>query len=81
MPLRLIPIVAIAVLAALFAFGAFGAFDDSSNADDTFIVDGVISEVDGVLDDALHEDSFDWLSDSLSGAADGVEAGVESIAD
>ena len=81
MPLRLIPIIAIAALAALFAFGAFGAFDDSSNADDTFIVDGVISEVDGVVDDALHEDSFDWLNDSAIGAADSVADGVESISD
>ena len=79
MPLRLIPIVAIAVLAALFAFGAFGVLDDSSNADDTFIVDEVISEVDGVLDDALHEDSFDWLNDSAIGTADRVADGVESI--
>ena len=75
---RLIPIVVIAALVILFASGAF---DDSSNADDTFIVDTVISEVDGVLDNALHEDNFNWLNDSLSGAADSVEDGVESITD
>ena len=56
-----------------------GTFDDRSNATDTSIVDGVLTEVDGVLDNALHEDSFDWLSDTLSGAADTVEGGVESV--
>ena len=78
MPFRLIPIVLVAAVVLMFAFGAF---DDRSNADDTFIVDGVLSEVDGVLDNALHEGSFDWLSDSLNGAVDSVEGGVESLTD
>ena len=78
MPLRLIPILAIAALVLLFASGVF---DDTSSADDTFIVDSAISEVDGVLDDALHEDSFDWLSDSLSGAANSIKGGVEAVTD
>ncbi len=78
MPFRLIPILAIAALVLLFASGTF---DDTSGADDTFIVDSALSEVDGILDDALQEDSFDWLSDSLSVAAEGIQDGVETIVD
>jgi len=76
MPFRLIPIFLVAAVALMFAVGAF---DDRSNASDTSIIDGVLTEVDGVLDNALHEDSFDWLSDSLGGVADTVEGGVESV--
>ncbi|MCH8814155.1 MAG: hypothetical protein IH957_03525 [Chloroflexi bacterium] len=78
MPFRLIPILAIAALVLLFASGTF---DDTSSANDTFMVDTVISEVDGILDGALHEDSFEWLSDSLSGAAESIEGGVEVVID
>lgn len=78
MPFRLIPILAIAALVLLFASGAI---DDGTNADDTFIVDSVISEVDGILDDVLHEDSFDWLNDSLNDTADSIEGGLNDIAD
>ena len=76
MPFRLIPILLVAALVLMFAIGAF---DDRSNAGDAFNVDGVLTEVDAVLDDALHESSFDWLSGSLTGAADTVEGGVENI--
>ncbi len=76
MPFRLIPILLVAALVLMFAVGAF---DDRSNASDTFIVDGVLTEVDGVLDNALHEDSFDWLSESINGTAETVAGGVESI--
>jgi len=76
MPFRLIPIILVAALVIMFAIGAF---DDRSNATDTSILDGVLTEVDGVLDNALHEGSFDWLSDTLSGAADTVDGGVESV--
>jgi hypothetical protein len=81
MPFRLIPLALVAALVVMFAIGAF---DNRGNADDAFIVDNVLvddvlSEVDGVLDEALHEDSFDWLNGSINGAADTVGDGVESV--
>lgn len=78
MPFRLLPIFLVVAVVLMFAVGAF---DDRSNATDTSFVDGVITEVDGVLDEALHEGTFDWLNESLNGALETVEGGVETVTD
>lgn len=79
MPLRLIPIAATVVFVLLVVLGAL--YDENTGRARTdFDWDQRITDVDSVLDDALSQKSFRLVHDTLTGAAEGVEGGVEDVA-
>ena len=76
MPLRLVPILVIVLFAALFAIGALDGETDEGS-ENGFNFGNAIHGVDGVLDEALTEGSFDWLHDSVSGMGSGIKDSVD----
>lgn len=79
MPFRLLPVAVILTFVVLLALGIMNDESDDDRASADINWHGTVENVNGVLDNALTQDSFDWLHDSVADAAEGVERSVDGV--